>query len=135
MHYAGRCLCGDVTYSANAEAIFQGNCYCRDCQKESGTGHITGVAVPEALLSVSGETRSYTKPADSGGTIENHFCARCGTTLYHKPSNVPGVAILRAGTLDPETPVEPQMNLYVASARAWDPPAAGLPGFAGMPTD
>ena len=133
MSFVGRCLCGAVAYRSEAPAVFMGNCYCADCRRESGTGHITAVAVPDATLTVTGAMRDFTKPADSGQTIRNSFCPTCGTTLMTHPSALPGLALLRAGTLDDPTPVVPQMNLYAPSAPAWDRPPAELPGFPGMP--
>lgn len=133
MAFKGRCLCGAVHYESTGPAVFMGNCYCVDCRRESGTGHITAVAVPDPTMVVTGATVDFVKPADSGQTIRNTFCPVCGTTLFTHPSGVPGMALLRAGTLDDVSGVAPQMNLYADSAPAWDRPAAGLPGFPGMP--
>ena len=32
----GHCLCGNVTYSADAEPLIQGVCHCTDCQRQTG---------------------------------------------------------------------------------------------------
>ena len=130
----GRCLCGAVAYEANASPVFMGNCYCADCRRESGTGHITAVAVPDPTLSVKGETKDFIKPADSGESIRNTFCQICATTLFTHPSGLPGLALLRAGTLNDPSQVVPQVNMYVVCAPAWDRPAAGLQDFPGMAT-
>ena len=134
MSFKGRCLCGAVTYESSGPSVFMGNCYCADCRCESGTGHITAVAVPDPTLVVSGPTQDYLKPADSGHAIRNTFCPVCATTLFTHPTALPGLALLRAGTLDDPTQVAPQVNMYVVSAPAWDVPAAGLQDFPGMAT-
>ncbi len=132
MAFKGRCLCGAVQYESAGRAAFMGNCYCADCRRESGAGHITAVAVPEATMRVSGAVQDFMKPADSGGSIRNSFCPVCATTLWTHPSRLPGLALIRAGTLDDSSAVVPQMNLYVAAAPAWDRPPADIPGFPGM---
>ena len=132
MAFVGNCLCGAVSYRSEGTPVFMGNCYCVDCQRESGTGHITAVAVPEATLIVEGETATFSKPADSGKTIRNTFCPVCATTLFTNPSGLPGLSLIRAGTLDDSSGVAPQVNMYVASATAWDPPRPGLADFDGM---
>ena len=132
MSFNGRCLCGAVRYSSAGPAVFMGNCYCADCRRESGTGHITAVAVPDPTLHTTGATQDFTKPADSGNAIRNTFCPVCATTLFTHPSALPGLALIRAGTLDDPSVVAPQMNLYTACAPAWDQPAPGLHGFPGM---
>ncbi|HEX3407571.1 MAG TPA: hypothetical protein VHS81_10070, partial [Caulobacteraceae bacterium] len=38
--YAGGCLCGALRFRAVGEPLFQGHCYCVDCQKASGSGFI-----------------------------------------------------------------------------------------------
>ena len=133
MAYSGSCLCGAVHYSSNADAVFQGNCYCKDCHKESGSGHITAVAVPTASVHQTGETSVYDKPTDSGGVLAIHFCPKCGTTLFTRPTNAPGMTLIRAGTLDGDADVTPQMNLYAPRAPAWDPASPAIHGFPGMP--
>ena len=134
MAFKGHCLCGAAHYSSSGPAVFTGNCYCVDCQRESGTGHITAVAVPDPTLQITGQTRDFTKPADSGQTIRNTFCPVCGTTLCTHPSALPGLALIRAGTLDDVTTVRPQLNMYVDSAPAWDKPDEAIMGFPGMAT-
>ena len=89
-------------------------------------------AVPDPTLRISGETKDFTKPSDSGQTIRNTFCPTCGTTLCTHPSGLPGLALIRAGTLDDVSGVDPQVNMYVACAPAWDKPAEAIMGFPGM---
>lgn len=134
MAFKGHCLCGAVHYELRGPAVFMGNCYCVDCRRESGSGHITAVAIPDPTLQMRGATQDFTKPADSGQTIRNTFCPVCGTTLFTHPSALPGLALIRAGTLDDTSQVVPQVNMYVACAPAWDKPAAGLKDYPGMAT-
>ncbi len=42
----GRCLCGEVTYSAAAEPVAQGVCHCTDCQRQTGNPFSVIVGVP-----------------------------------------------------------------------------------------
>ena len=132
MSLQGHCLCGAVSYRSSASPVFTGNCYCADCRRESGSGHITAVAVPEPTLETVGETKTFDKPADSGQSILNTFCPVCATTLFTQPSRLPGLALIRAGTLEDADQVVPQVNMYVACAPAWDRPASGLQDFPGM---
>ena len=132
MLYQGKCLCGAVHYQADGPSAFMGNCYCADCQKESGAGHITAVAVPDAGMTISGLTSSYTKRADSGQSLTKFFCPVCGVTLFTRAEGLPGLALIRAGTLDDTSVVAPQVNMYVDSAPAWDRPDPIIHGFAGM---
>ena len=37
--YTGGCACGAIRYSIAGEPLFSYHCQCRDCQRESGSGH------------------------------------------------------------------------------------------------
>jgi hypothetical protein len=47
---AGTCLCGAVRYETSAEPSFSGHCYCADCRRETGTGHLAITPVPDASV-------------------------------------------------------------------------------------
>ncbi len=133
MSLKGGCLCGAVRYEAGAEPVFSGHCYCIDCQKGTGCGHVTVAAVPEGALKITGQTATYTKPGGSGLDIERVFCPICGTPVYSRPRAMPGMLMLRAGTLDDPSQVVPAMSIYASRAQAWDPPNAAIPAFPEMP--
>jgi hypothetical protein len=133
MPLKGTCLCGAVRYEASAEPVFSGHCFCCDCQKETGGGHLTIAAVPDATVTISGPTLTFTKTGDSGQSIVRTFCTQCGSTLFSRPQAMAGVTLLRAGTLENPSQITPAMSIYVSRAHSWDPPDARIPGFAEMP--
>lgn len=133
MSLAGTCLCGAVHYEASSEAVFSGHCYCVDCQKESGCGHATVVAVPDATVRITGPTSTFTKLAGSAHPNERTFCSKCGTTLFSRPQSMAGMTLLRAGTLDDPSQITPSMSIYTSRAHAWDQPNASIPRFPEMP--
>jgi len=133
MSLSGSCLCGAVRYQSSAVPVFAGHCYCLDCQKETGGGHLTIAAVPDAGFKVSGPTGTFTKQGGSGQAIERTFCSKCGSTLFSRPKAMAGMTMLRAGTLDDPSQINPSMSIYTSRAQAWDPPPANVPGHPEMP--
>ena len=133
MSVKGGCLCGAVRYESAVDPVFSGHCYCTDCQKGTGCGHVTVVGVPEAALTVTGRTATYTKNGDSGQPIDRVFCPTCGTPVFSRPKAMTGMLMVRAGTLDDTSLVKPGMSIYASRAPAWDPPSAAIPAFAEMP--
>lgn len=130
----GGCLCGAVRYETASEPAFVGHCHCTDCQKASGAGHVTVVAVPEAGLKFNGgEIKTYATKGDSGGEAVRAFCPNCGSQLYSVASSLPGMILLKAGGIDDSSAIAPAMTVYAASARPWDPPASAIPSFPKMP--
>lgn len=132
MATTGGCLCGAVRYEVSAPALFGGHCYCADCRKTSGS-HSASMAVPQAALKVSGETKTYSGKGNSGIGVGRTFCPNCGTHLYSMGDSRSGVVMLRAGTLDDPEIFKPMAAIFVSRAPSWDQPQAGLMTFPEMP--
>ncbi len=133
MTLTGGCLCGAVRYESAGPILFSGHCYCSDCQKASGCGHITIVAVESASFKAVGPVSQFTKAGESGAAVVRSFCPTCGTALFSEPKMVAGTTMIRAGTLDDPSAIMPQMSIFTRSARPWDVPAADIPASPGAP--
>ncbi len=133
MRMEGGCLCGKTRYVIDGEPLWAGDCYCRDCQKESGGGHLTGLAVPAEAISLSGPVRTYTAPGGSGTMIDRSFCGECGSTLMSHPHVMGDARIVRAGTLDDPSTIEVGMAVFCTRAQHWDQPVGTRTQFDEMP--
>jgi hypothetical protein len=131
--FTGGCLCGQVRYSANAEPAFAGVCHCTHCQKQSGGAFSIVIAVPQSALTIQGQTKSYAATGDSGKKNVSKFCPNCGSILLSEPELMPGVSILRVGTLDDTSWVKPTMEIYCDSAQHWVQLGGGMQRFPKMP--
>lgn len=67
--FSGSCQCGAVRYECAVEAVFTGNCHCRDCQKATGGAYVPVLAVPADALKITGDVKYYDSRADSGHTF------------------------------------------------------------------
>ena len=130
---SGGCLCGAVRYEGTTEPVVQGHCQCRDCQRASGTGHISIMAVPEADIAVSGDLKFYDKPADSGNKVRRGFCPNCGSSVLSKNDAMAGMLFLMAGCLDDPSQLEPAVVVYTDRGHRWDHMDPSLTTFPGMP--
>jgi hypothetical protein len=133
MKATGGCLCGAVRYEIDGEPVFAGHCHCKDCQKSTGTGHVSVVAVPSNAVKITGQTKAYSVTADSGQPYTRNFCPVCGSLIFGLPAAMPGVSTVTAGTLDDPTAFQPQMVIYTKSRPSWDRIDSGLPEFETMP--
>lgn len=131
--YTGGCLCGAVRYESNVEPVFAGNCHCKDCQRASGGPYTPAMFFPAAGVIVTGTTKVYQAVADSGNTIDRHFCPNCGSQLFTRLSAMPDLIGLRAGTLDDSSLYKPALDIYVSRASHWDFMDPKLPKFADAP--
>jgi hypothetical protein len=119
----GRCLCGGVTYSADAEPVVQAACHCTDCQRQTGSPFSVVVAVPRDSLTVQGSTLASfaTIGEDHGGETRRSFCTACGSPLFSIAAVAPQLAFLKAGTLDDASWVQPSVEAWTSSAQPWTP--------------
>jgi hypothetical protein len=124
---SGRCLCGGVTYSAEAEPVIQAACHCADCQRQTGNPFSVIVGVPRAALTVEGSTlASFTTIGeDHGGETQRNFCSACGSPLFSIAAVAPELAFIKAGTLDDASWVQPSVEAWTSSAQPWTPHFAG----------
>jgi len=78
--------------------MFNGQCFCRTCQKLSGgAGNLFLVVGADSFRTTKGEPRSFQRVADSP---KRDFCADCGTQLTARSHRAPGVVLIKVGTLD-----------------------------------
>jgi len=119
----GRCLCGGVSYRAEAEPLAQAVCHCTDCQRQTGSAFSPVVVVPRAALTLEGSTlASFTTIGDQHGTeTQRQFCSACGSPIVSFVGATPDLAYVNAGTLDDVSWFEPTVEVWSRSAHPWSP--------------
>ena len=115
----GSCMCGQISYDSNAEPVMTAVCHCLDCQKQTGTSFSIVVGVPENELQVSGKPSIYSTTGDSGKTVNRHFCGDCGSPIYSQADMLPGVLLLKAGTLEDTSWLSPELEIWCDSRQNW----------------
>src|SRR5262245_46515621 len=133
----GHCLCGNVTYACDegVDPAFVAVCHCADCQRQTGTAFSVVVGVPSDTFHVTGDTlASVTTVGELHGkdSVRN-FCSACGSPIYTDSGGLPGVAIIKAGTLDDTSWLEPQFEVWGRSAQPWVEAVEGRPRVETMP--
>ena len=121
--HKGRCLCGDVGYVAGADPLWITVCYCRFCQRATGSDRmIEPIFAREAFAFCGKAPTVHTLPSEGSGLdINVHHCARCGTKLALTFERWPDLVGIYAGTLDEPaaiaiTPANSK-HIFVAEAR------------------
>ena len=94
----GKCLRGaiEVTSDEKPDQIIV--CYCESCQKACGGGaSFNIIKTDEGARLSKGETKIYNDTADSGNSLERHFCGMCGSPIFSVTTAYPGLKIWKAG--------------------------------------
>lgn len=128
---SGKCQCGAVTFQCTAEPLTVTVCYCRDCQKSSGSAFGQFVLVPAESITIrSGQMTNYWSKGESGRPMKRQFCSVCGSPLFASTENVFGIAV---GCLDDARGAKPEMAIWVHSAQPWAPIPERVECFQGNP--
>ena len=129
----GHCLCGAVTFSVHGQPNGMGQCHCKDCQRASGTGHMSLAFFKREDVKITGATRSFASTADSGNINTRHFCPTCGGRVYGENSARPGFMGISVGAFDDNAWFKPQRVVYIKDRPDWDVTATDIPNFEKMP--
>jgi len=130
MTVTGGCKCGAVRYALALDAsppVYC--CHCLTCQSWSGSAFSENAPVPEAALDVSGPVVEYLFTNPSGSQSHQRFCATCHSRIYNTNSARPGIAMLRAGTLDDSAAIVPRAHIWVKRKQPWVSIAPDVPVF------
>ena len=98
----GGCRCGRVRYRANLDTLPNAYaCHCLDCQTWSGSAFSVQVLLREDQLEVTGEPALFELTSRDGQRLSRQRgCPVCFTRVYNTNTVRPGLAVVRAGTLD-----------------------------------
>jgi hypothetical protein len=113
------CHCGAVTVAVAVPITDVNVCHCQSCQRRTGSpfGMIAWVA--KADVTVSGETRAWTRDADSGRAFTSRFCPQCGSNiLFETPMRPTAIGIAAGAFADPGFP-PPVRSVWEESRHPW----------------
>ncbi len=126
---AGRCLCGGVSFSVDAEAFDNRTaCHCSQCRRWSG--HVwASVSGPKAKFAIdAGEDK--VKWHHASDFARRGFCADCGSSLFwhaHGLEEYKDRIAVAFGALDAPTGVKLEEHIFVADKGDYYDIADGLP--------
>src|SRR5579872_2677454 len=85
------CRCGRLRAHCMGEPVRVSVCHCLDCQKRSGSAFAAQARWPDAQVKMEGESKIWTRIADSGHLATYNFCPHCGSTVTYVIEGWPGV--------------------------------------------
>ena len=121
MAIEGGCRCGSVRYRVDAEAMPPVYCcHCLVCQTWSGSAFTQQAVIAEQQIEVTvGEVETYLNITESGAQSMQRLCGTCHTRLWNTNSARPGIAVIRAGTLDGSAALVPRAHIWTKRMQPW----------------
>jgi hypothetical protein len=125
----GGCLCGGVRFRVDAPLVVATYCHCTRCQRRTGTAASAQARIqPGSLTVTQGEEliRTYAPPDG----FPKLFCGACGSALWSRSPDDPGIVSVRLGAFDGDPGIRPSLRQFMAYAASWeDVPDDGLPRY------
>lgn len=135
MPITGGCRCGTIRYDIALDVLpLVYACHCRDCQTFSGSAFALHAMLPEDLLALDQEAHCFRGDEVEQMPSEHLGCARCMTRIANRNSAVPGMIILRAGTMERSDEIVPVAHIWTRRAQPWVALPDGTPAFEEAPT-
>jgi hypothetical protein len=116
----GGCACGAIRYQSSEPPRFSFHCQCRQCQRATGGGHASAFILAAEAVKITGEITFYDRPSDSGHTVSQGFCAKCGSPVMNKNAGYPDSRYFHAATLDDPSLFRPERVLFRDASQPWD---------------
>lgn len=112
----GRCLCGAVTYRADAPPLWQMHCHCESCRRSTGAAFASFFGLRDGTWHWTGR-----EPAlfHSSPDVDRLFCPACGTPMAYRSTRFPRETHLHAGTLDDPQTYRPTAHVHSAEMQHW----------------
>jgi hypothetical protein len=113
------CRCGQLRAIATGDPARVSVCHCLACQQRSGSAFAAQARWPVDQVRIEGQSKSWTRTADSGNRITYHFCPECGSTVHYSGGNFPDLVAVPVGAFaDPHFP-PPQFSVWERRKHEW----------------
>jgi hypothetical protein len=121
-----KCCCGACAIQVKGEPVINAVWHCENCKRRTGSAFGWSAYFPnEAVTATLGAFRTYSIPTGPNGgdsgvetTQERVFCGTCGTTLFWRARDFPGLTGIAGGCFTAPLPA-PGMTIGNETRCAW----------------
>ena len=129
MTIEGGCNCSAVRYTLALGALpLTYACHCHQCQRWSGSAFSQQALVPESAVTARGPIVVYEKVTKDRTSIQR-VCRICHSRIYNTNTRSPGIAVIRAGTLDRSEELDCVAHIYTDYKQRWVDIPADVPSW------
>ncbi|QSR35348.1 aldehyde-activating protein [Marinobacterium iners] len=129
--HLGSCLCGTVRFKVEGAFDSFYLCHCQHCKKDTGSAHAANLFSQSAKLSWLSGADAVTLFTLPGTRHSRCFCKFCGSALPN--TQMAGVLIVPAGSLDTEVSIVPTAHIFSSSKAHWEEASEEVPTFEKLP--
>lgn len=112
----GRCLCGDVRFTAEGQPKWTAYCHCQSCRRQTGAPVSVYAGFEAAQVRFTGKALAY---FESSPGVRRGFCGHCGSTLTYEGDRWPGEIHLHVGAFDDAETLAPAGHAFESERLSW----------------
>ena len=118
--HGAACTCGRLRIRLSGEPRLVSSCNCLACQRRTGAlfGSAAFFARDQVVLS-EGESRTYTRVADSGASLTFRFCPTCGSTVYWENERLADTVCVAVGAFADPSFRRPARTVWTVTKHGW----------------
>ena len=127
----GRCGCGAVAFTVRGSPILTNNCYCQQCQRQTGSTSIINASYEAQRVDLlKGQLRETRLKTGSGGDQIVCSCTLCGVAVWsHYPRTGRSTMAVRLGALTDPSGIIPDACIFTSEKLSWVTLPEGIPAF------
>lgn len=127
----GRCSCGRVTFRLSGDPIFTNNCYCEQCQRQTGSTSIVNACYESWRVELlAGHLRETFLKTGSRGEQIVYSCDKCCVAVWsHYPRMGRRAMAVRVGALVDARDIVPDACIFVSEKPDWVSLPEKIPAF------
>lgn len=115
---SGGCQCGGIRYEIAGTPVETYICHCVECQKQSASAFGVSVIVrSDDFRITAGKPSRWSRPTDSGGTLDCFFCPDCGTRIHHGDPVTLSEISVKGGSFDRPLDLTAVPHIWVSRKR------------------
>ena len=127
----GKCLCGEIEFTAQEIPGMVFNCHCSKCRTSHGADYATqAFAIRSSLVFTKGKEKL--KEYESTGGIRT-FCSNCGSRLMNYAKDGGDYLSVAIACLDESYNGKAVAHCFTAFKAPWHIPTNEIPSYEGLP--
>lgn len=123
----GRCLCGQISYSAKTAPVWTALCHCESCRRACSAPVVAWMGFSVTDVEWTGKRKFYR----SSEIATRGFCPECGTQMSFESARWPGEIHLYGVSRDDAEAYAPQLQCHYGERLKWLHETGNLPTFPG----
>lgn len=113
------CQCGAVTVVCEGEPVRVSVCHCLNCQQRSGSAFAAQARFPAEQVTISGETRFWSRINEDGARANFHFCPTCGSGIWYQLERQPETIAVPIGNFAEVGAFTPDFSVWESRQQPW----------------